>query len=213
MLYGYVRVSTQFEESKEKNQTFDRQLKILKDYGVKEINIFKDRITGGSKTEERQGYNELMATVMSGDTIIVSEMSRFSRSLQDLISSCEALMKRQIGIKFLKENIEIGTDGLSPMNKFIFQLFGAFNEFEKSLIQSRIKEGLQAKKAQGIKLGRPNKYNDEQIQEIIFDYKLGATYDELQAKYPMSRRTLAKIVSPYSKERSKKLKVIAFENV
>lgn len=211
MLYGYVRVSTQFEESKEKNQTFDRQLKILKDYGIKEKNIFKDRITGGSKTEDRAGYNELMATVMAGDTIVVSEMSRFSRSLQDLITSCNELMQRQIGIKFLKENIEIGTDGLSPMNKFIFQLFGAFNEFEKSLIQSRIKEGLSAKKAQGVKLGRPSKFDDEQLQAIIFDYKMGATYDELQEKYPMSRRTLANIVKPYSKERSKKLKVIAFD--
>ena len=64
---------------------------------------------------------------MPGDTIYVTEMSRFSRSLQDLISSCETLMKKQIGVVFLKERIEIGTDGLSPMNKFIFQLFGAFN--------------------------------------------------------------------------------------
>ena len=212
MLYGYVRVSTQFEESKEKNQTFDRQLKILKDYGIKEKNIFKDRITGGSNTEDRVGYREMMATVMAGDTIVVTEMSRFSRSLQDLTSSCYALLEKQIGIKFLKEGIEIGTDGLSPMNKFIFQLFGAFNEFEKSLIQSRIKEGLAAKKAQGVKLGRPSKFDDEQLQAIIFDYKMGATYDELQAKYPMSRRTLANIVKPYSKERSKKLKVIAFDN-
>ena len=153
-----------------------------------------------------------MATVMAGDTIVVTEMSRFSRSLQDLTSSCYALLEKQIGIKFLKEGIEIGTDGLSPMNKFIFQLFGAFNEFEKSLIQSRIKEGLAAKKAQGVKLGRPSKFDDEQLQAIIFDYKMGATYDELQAKYPMSRRTLANIVKPYSKERSKKLKVIAFDN-
>ena len=211
MLYGYVRISTVYEEAKEKNQTFDRQLKILKDYGIKENNIFKDRITGGSNTEDRQGYNEMMATLTSGDTIVVTEMSRFSRSLQDLISSCETLMKKQIGIKFLKENIEIGTDGLSPMNKFIFQLFGAFNEFEKSLIQSRIKEGLAAKKAQGVKLGRPSSFDPNQTEELIMDYKLGMCYDDLIEKYHISRPTLARMVKPYSKERKiKRTKPIVF---
>lgn len=212
MLYGYVRVSTQFEESKDKNQTFDRQLKILTDYGIKEKNIFKDRITGGSEAYSRPGFDEMMGTLVAGDTIVVSEMSRFSRSLQDLIATCNDLMKRQIGIKFIKESIEIGTDGLSPMNKFIFQLFGAFNEFEKSLIQSRIKEGLAAKKAQGVKLGRPSKFDESQRDMIIFDFKSGSTYDELIERYNISRATLAKLVKPYSKERSKRLKVVAFDN-
>ena len=213
MLYGYMRVSTLFEEAKDKNQTFDRQIKILTDYGIKEENIFKDRITGGSEAYSRPGFDEMMGTLVAGDTIIVSEMSRFSRSLQDMIETCNDLMKRQIGVKFIKEKIEIGTDGLSPINKFIFQLFGAFNEFEKSLIQSRIKEGLAAKKAQGVKLGRPTKFDPSEQEKIIFDFKSGATYIELMERYHISKATLAKIVKPYSKERSKKLKVIAFNNL
>jgi len=210
MLYGYVRISTVYEEAKDKNQTFERQLKILKDYGVKEENIFKDRITGGSNTEERSGYNELMATIKAGDTIIVTEMSRFSRSMQDLLASVERLMKKQIGIKFIKENLEIGTERLSPLNKLMFQLIGAFNEFEKSLIGERVREGLAAKKAQGVRLGRPANYDESKREEIIFDYKSGASYDELIEKYNISRPTLAKLVKPYSAERKSKLRVVNF---
>ena len=205
MLYGYVRVSTAFEKTKDRNQTFDRQLEILKQYGILEEHIFQDRITGGSETADRLGYNDLMDAVNPGDTIYVTEMSRFSRSLQDLITSCEELMKKQIGIYFIKERIEIGTDGLSPMNKFIFQLFGAFNEFEKSLIQSRVKEGMAAAKANGVKLGRPSRLKDEMIEEIKFDYLSGSTYDDLQEKYNVTRPSLAKILKPLKKEKKSKL--------
>ena len=211
MLYGYVRVSTAFEKTKDRNQTFDRQLEILKQHGILEEHIFQDRITGGSETADRLGYNDLMDAVNPGDTIYVTEMSRFSRSLQDLISSCEELMKKQIGIYFIKERIEIGTDGLSPMNKFIFQLFGAFNEFEKSLIQSRVKEGMAAAKANGVKLGRPSRLKDEMIEEIKFDYLSGSTYDDLQEKYNVTRPSLAKILKPLKKEKKSKLtKVVDF---
>ena len=114
-------------------------------------------------------------------------------------------MKKQIGIYFIKERIEIGTDGLSPMNKFIFQLFGAFNEFEKSLIQSRVKEGMAAAKANGAKLGRPSRLKDEMIEEIKFDYLSGSTYDDLQEKYNVTRPSLAKILKPLKKEKKSKL--------
>lgn len=208
MIYGYARVSTAFEKTKDRNQTFERQLKILTDYGVKEENVFKDRITGGSDAVDRIGYADLMNTVQSGDTIVVTEMSRFSRSLQDLIATCEDLMKKQIGITFLKERIEIGTDGLSPMNKLMFQLFGAFNEFEKALIASRVKEGMAAAKANGTKLGRPSKLQDGMEEQIKFDYLTGSTYDELQEKYGVTRPCLAKICKPLTKEKRRRLKTV-----
>ena len=210
MLYGYMRISTNFEATKDRNQTFERQIKILTDYGIKEENIFKDRITGGSNTYDRPGFDEMLGTLVAGDTIIVTEMSRFSRSLQDMIATCNDLMQKQIGVKFLKEKIEIGTDGLSPMNKFIFQLFGAFNEFEKSLIASRVKEGMAAAKSRDVKLGRPTLYDEAMQDQILFDYMSGATYDEIQERYGVSRPSISKICKPHSKERSKKLKVIAF---
>ena len=219
MLYGYARVSTAFEKTKDRNQTFDRQEEILNQYGITQENLFCDRISGGSDTKDRVEYNNLMKIVLPGDMIYVTEMSRFSRSLQDLIASVNYLMEKQVGIKFIKEGIEIGASGLSPMNKFIFQLFGAFNEFEKSLIAERVKQGMQASKAKGNVLGRPLKLDEETRKALIYDFvEEGMIYDDLQVKYKISRATVASICKPHSSERRKrrialkKAQKIALEN-
>lgn len=188
MIYGYMRVSTAFEQSKERNQSFDRQLMILKEKGVKEENIFQDRISGGVSTKDRPEFDKMMSTLKKGDMIIVTEMSRFSRSLQDLIETVNNLTEKKIGITFLKENIIIDDNGLNPMNKFIFQLFGAFAEFEKSLIAERVKMGMQASKLKGTKLGCPGKMQDEEkLAEFKVDYMDGMPYAEMQKKYELSK--------------------------
>lgn len=194
MLYGYARVSTAYEQAKNRNQTFDRQEMILKENGVKVENIFCDRISGGSKTSDRPAFDKLMSIVLPGDTIIVSEMSRLSRSLPDLLATIDEFIKRQIGIHFVKESLLIGADGLNPMNRLLFQLLGAFNEFERSLIAERVSQGMQASKQKGKKLGRPAKL-DEQTRNLIIRKKLaGATYEEMLEEFKISRATLASIL-------------------
>ena len=188
MIYGYARISTAFEQSKDRNQSFDRQLMILKEKGIDEQNIFQDRISGGVSTKNRPQFDKMMSTLKKGDMIVVSEMSRFSRSLQDLIESVNNLTNKGIGITFIKENIIIDDNGLNPMNKFIFQLFGAFAEFEKSLIAERVKMGMQASKLKGTKLGCPNKIQDQEtINEFILDYNNNIPYAQMQDKYNLSK--------------------------
>lgn len=200
MKYGYMRVSTTFENTKERNQTFDRQLMILKENGVEEKNIFQERISGGISTSKRVEYDKLMKTVRKGDTIVVTEMSRFSRSLQDLIESVNKLTDEGIGIVFIKENITIDSNGLNPMNKLIFQLFGAFAEFEKSLIAERVKMGMKASKEKGTVLGRPKRNID--MEGFISDYTFGNyTYEELAEKYNISRASVGLLIKKIKSER------------
>lgn len=200
MKYGYMRVSTTFENTKERNQTFDRQLMILKENGVEEENIFQERISGGISTSKRVEYDKLMKTVRKGDTIVVTEMSRFSRSLQDLIESVNKLTDEGIGIVFIKENITIDSNGLNPMNKLIFQLFGAFAEFEKSLIAERVKMGMKASKEKGTVLGRPKRNID--MEGFISDYTFGNyTYEELAEKYNISRASVGLLIKKIKSER------------
>ena len=210
MLYGYARISTAYEEAKDRNQTFERQVKILTDYGINEDDIYKDRITGGSKTSERPGYDELMSIVQPGDTIVVTELSRFSRSLSDLMISVNELLQRQIGIVMLKEKLEFSTTETNPMAKFQLHLFGAIAEFEKSIIQSRVNEGLAAARARGVKLGRPRTYDPVMEEQVVFDYKSGMTYDDIMKKYHITRPTISKWCKKYHDERKQKLKVVLF---
>ncbi len=199
MVYGYARVSTAFEQSKDRNQTFDRQEMILKEHGVKPENIFCDRISGGSKTSDRPAFDNLMSIVIPGDTIIVSEMSRLSRSLADLIRTIDVFIQRQIGVHFVKECFFIGTDGLNPMNRLMFQLLGAFNEFERTLIAERVHQGMQASKMKGNKLGRPSKISEEVRTNIIEKRIAGASYEELIDEFGFSRPTIASIVKGIKK--------------
>lgn len=185
--YGYIRVSTQMSDTRANNQTFDRQLKILHDNGVSDENIFKERISGGVSTTERPEWEKLLQVVKSGDMIIVSEMSRLARSLTDLINTVNHLISINVGIRFIKENINVSSNGLDSMNKLIFNLFGAFAEFEKDLISERTKQGLQAKKEQGVKLGRKQTYSDEQIKEILKEYEANLiTIEDIAKKYSVS---------------------------
>ena len=186
-IYGYIRVSTQISDTRANNQTFDRQLKILHDNGVSDENIFKERISGGVSTTDRPEWEKLLQVVKSGDMIIVSEMSRLARSLTDLINTVNHLISMNVGIRFIKENINVSSNGLDSMNKLIFNLFGAFAEFEKDLISERTKQGLQAKKEQGVKLGRKQTYSDEQIKEILKEYEANLiTIEDIAKKYSVS---------------------------
>ena len=186
-IYGYIRVSTQISDTRANNQTFDRQLKILHDNGVYDENIFKERISGGVSTTERPEWEKLLQVVKSGDMIIISEMSRLARSLTDLINTVNHLISMNVGIRFIKENINVSSNGLDSMNKLIFNLFGAFAEFEKDLISERTKQGLQAKKEQGVKLGRKQTYSDEQIKEILKEYEANLiTIEDIAKKYSVS---------------------------
>lgn len=206
MIYGYARVSTALEKTKDRNQTFDRQLMILKEKGVKEENIFCDRITGGSNTKDREAFDKLLSVILPGDTIVVSEMSRLSRSLKDLIDTVNYFMSRQIGITFIKEGFVIGTDGMNPVNKLLFQIIGAVNEFEKSLIAERVSQGMQASKLKGKTLGRPQKTSPELKDEIISRWLSGIDYKTLSAQYGLSIPTLVSICHPYKDKRAWKTK-------
>lgn len=189
MLYGYIRVSTQISDTRANNQTFDRQLKILHDNGVvNDKNIFKERISGGVKTSTRPQWDKLISLVKPGDIIIVTEMSRLARSLQDLIETVNFLISKEVGIRFIKENISISSSGIDSMNRLIFNLFGAFAEFEKDLIRERTKQGLQAKKEMGVKLGRSNKLNEEQIIEFKKAYLRGDKIEQLKEQFNLSKQ-------------------------
>ena len=187
MIYGYMRVSTAFENAKERNQSFDSQLMILKEKGVKEENIYQDRISGGVSTKERPQFDKMFKELKEGDMIYVSEMSRFSRSLQDLIESVNILINKKIGITFIKECIVIDENGLNPMNKFMFQLFGAFAEFEKALIAERVKQGMQASIAKGNKMGAKNKIDESLQDDFIIDYCSGMKLIDIAKKYRISK--------------------------
>lgn len=141
-LFGYARVSTE-------EQNLDRQIDQLRAQGVKKEDIFTEKITGTKK--DRPELIRLLDKTREGDTIIVSELTRLSRSTKDLLDLSETMREKGIELKSLKENIDTTT----ATGKAMFGMLAVMAQFERDLISERTKEGLKSARARGRKGGRP----------------------------------------------------------
>ena len=160
MRYGYMRVSTADK------QEFTRQEFVLSEYKLDEI--FCEKISGTKKACGREEFNRLVEKLEKGDEVYFESMSRMARSMQDLIDTTNLIVKKKKAkVIFIKENLTIGGEnGLDAMGGLIFNIMGAFAQFERDLTSDRTKQALAAKKANGQKLGAPQKLTDEQRAEI-----------------------------------------------
>jgi DNA invertase Pin-like site-specific DNA recombinase len=148
-LIGYGRVSTS-------GQLLDRQIRALTDAGC--IKVFTDRLSG--RTADRPELAACLAYLRPGDTLVVPSLDRLSRSLQDLIGLVAELRRRGVGFRSLHEALDTTTPG----GRLIFHVFAALAEFIRELIVEGTREGLDAARARGQRLGRPPALTPEQIR-------------------------------------------------
>ncbi|MBC2581393.1 recombinase family protein [Clostridium sp. DJ247] len=143
MLIGYARVSTE-------EQNLHRQIDQLKELGCERI--YTEKITGTKS--DRPELNKMLDQLRNGDTIIVCELTRLSRSTKDLFKLVETIEDKGANIKSLKEN---WIDTTTPQGKLLFTIFAGISQFERDLISQRTREGLSSARARGRKGGRPSK--------------------------------------------------------
>jgi len=147
----YIRVSTD-------GQTVDNQRLELeqaaKSAGWEIVGIYDDNGVSGAKSrEQREAFDRLCkdATRRKFDVVMSWSVDRLGRSLQDLIGFLSEL--HAVGVDLYLH--QQGIDTTTPAGKAMFQMMGVFAEFERSMIQERVKAGLNRAKAQGKTLGRP----------------------------------------------------------
>lgn len=139
MKIGYIRVSSE-------EQNTIRQEALMRELDVDEVYI--DRMSG--KNANRPELQRMMEYVRHGDTVIVSEISRFARNTRDLLELVELLTKK--GVEFVSKKEAIDTT--TPTGKFMLTVFGAVAELEREYILQRQREGITIAKAQGKYTGR-----------------------------------------------------------
>lgn len=187
MNYAYLRVSTV------NSQEFIRQEYALKDYAIDQY--FEEKISGTKKASTRPEFEKLLSVVKSGDTIYFESMSRMARSMQDLIETTNLLAnKKKVKVIFLKENITVGGDGLDAISQLVFNIMGAFAQFERDLISDRTKQSLQAKKQQGIKLGRKETYSKDFKNEVVAYYTAGNSMQKTAERFDISVASVSRFV-------------------
>ncbi|MEC1717802.1 recombinase family protein [Schinkia azotoformans] len=149
-LFGYARVSTL-------DQNLDRQIDILKEYGVQEEDIYTDKISGAKF--HRPALDELQKILRPGDTVITESLSRLSRSTKDLLTILNDWQERDIIFISIKEQFDLS----SSAGKLMLTILAGLGEFERDVIRERVKEGLESARARGRVGGRPK--TDKKVLE------------------------------------------------
>lgn len=146
MIYGYARVSTNKQE-------LDIQIKALKEAGA--TKIYKEKISG-AKTNRKE-LNRLLAEIKAGDTLLVTKADRIARSLSQLEKVVTELTSRGVAVHIINMGMFTAETMDNPMTKLLFNVLGAFAEFERSMIIERTQEGIKDAKEKGVKFGRKSK--------------------------------------------------------
>lgn len=179
MLYGYARVSTE-------GQCLDRQIDAIKAVGVKEENIYKEKMSGTKSN--RPKLTALLETVEAGDTVVIEALNRLGRSSSDLIMLMQTLNSKGVTLKSLKESFDFS----SASGKMMSQFLAILAEFERNVITERVREGLSAARARGRVGGRPQT-PQKIIDKALAMYDLhNLTVSEICRACGISRPTLYK---------------------
>ena len=180
MIVGYARVSTA-------DQSLDRQLDLLASAGVDSRSVYKEKMTGTKR--HRPELDRMISELKPGDEVVITDLTRISRSTKDLL---DIDVKKTTRIRSLKDTwLNTGPD--NPYTHFLLIVMSGLSQLERDLVSQRTREGLRAAKARGRCGGRPSKTNNytDTVQKL---YQTGAKINEIARMTGLSRSTVNRIV-------------------
>ncbi len=189
MVIAYLRVSTEkqlLENQREEIVHFARSRGLS-------IHKWQMEKVSGVKSKEERKLEAILRRMKADDVLIVSEMSRLSRTMLEIMAILNLCIKKNIVLYSVKEGYSFENNMTSKVMGFAF---GMAAEIERNLIASRTKEALAYRKAQGVVLGRP-KGSNSQTRRLIDNepdirrmIAAGARKVEIARYYKVSRATL-----------------------
>lgn len=180
---AYIRVST------DRQEVNNQRLEIL-DYARRndfKVEDFMEIEVSSRKSQKDRRIDELINKLCPADTLIVSELSRLGRSTSEVIDLVNELIRKKVNLIAIKQGISISAK-IDMQTKVIVTMFSLFAELERDIISERTKAALAAKKANGVRLGKPK----GTIQASKLDEKQ-ATIREL-LKHRVAKSAIARMV-------------------
>jgi DNA invertase Pin-like site-specific DNA recombinase len=147
----YLRVSTDHQTVENQREELER---VARRRGWQIVQTYQDAgISGAKGRADRPGLDCMLTDARRHrfDVVMAWSVDRLGRSLVDLLHVIQEL--EHVGVDLYLDQQQIDTT--SPMGKLVFQVTGAFAEFERSMIRQRVKAGLRRAVAKGVTLGRP----------------------------------------------------------
>lgn len=147
MNYGFARCSL----GEEKGQDLNRQIRELKAAGAEEI--ITERVHGDAKVKPALDF--LLEHIESNSTLYVTEVSRLSRSTQQLCEILNTIKNKHLRLVILNSvTIDCRNGDIDPMSMAFLQMAGVFSELELAMIRTRVRSGMANARAKGKQIGR-----------------------------------------------------------
>jgi len=175
MKLGYARVSTDAQDTA-------LQINALK--GAQVVAYWEEQQSG---VKARPRLEELLGLLQRGDTLVVYKIDRLARSLTDLLRIVERIERVGATLRSLTEPIETET----PVGRMMFQILGAFAEFERNVINERCKAGIAAAQIRGVKFGRKRRLDYDKAFRMR---NSGMPFTEIATREGVSYTTVIKAI-------------------
>ena len=181
MTIGYLRVSTSKQLLKNQQDEISRY--------AQENNIIIDQwimeVVSGKKSHNGRRLGRTISKMKKGDTLIVSEVSRLSRNLTDIMTIMGNCLKKGINIYTTKERYKFD-DSLN--SKILCFAFGLVAEIERNLISQRTKQSLARLRAENKQLGRPKGSTHNYSKLADKDNLIKKHLQENKSKYSLAKK-------------------------
>ena len=185
----YCRVSTD-------DQSCERQERDLRAFAERAghhiVAVFKETASGANNARPERKKVMALAQTRAIDAILVTELSRWGRSTQDLVQTLDDLhtwkvsVLAQTGLSF-----DLGT----ASGKLLRIIMAGLAEFERDLIRERVKSGIDAARARGVALGRPKgRPSDRKAKRVLAMHRDGLSYRLIGRNLGLSKNTVMEIV-------------------
>lgn len=182
---GYLRVSR-------KDQSFARQIDGLKIH-CDEMRI--EQVSAASRS--RPVFDTLIASLASGDTLVVWDLDRAFRSTIDAVTQAELLRERGVNFQIVTLNVDTAT----PDGMLVYTVMAAIAEHERKRLAKRTREGLAAARKRGKRLGRPPKMSKAEVREAHHKLEAGAaSITEIASAYNVHPWTLSRALKRLNEE-------------
>lgn len=185
MKIGYLRVSTE-------EQRPDRQID-----GLEPLcdSLYIETVSAVSK--KRPIFESVLAKLGSGDSLVVWDLDRAFRSTVDAITHANELRERNVDFVI----VTLGVDTSTADGMLVYTVIAAFAEHERRRLSERTKEGLEAAKKRGQRLGRPPKMTDNQIISAMQKIETKqANIKEVAALYEVHPWTLTRAINKFNEK-------------
>jgi len=176
---GYIRCST--EEQADSGLGLEAQRSAIvaecARKGWQLVEVFEDAGYSGRSVDGRPGLAAALDTVASGGAaaLVVAKLDRLSRSVRDAAQVLEQAQRRGWALVVLDVNVDTST----PAGELVVNVMASTAQWERRIIGARTREALAAKRAQGVRLGRPRSLPDAVVRRVVAAHDAGAGWSAI----------------------------------